>query len=57
LDLFVNNERILLKMHELLFGGTTNNARSQSLRSPNDQITLFNQIKSIKIDVSQELFD
>lgn len=57
MDLFVNNERILLKMHELLFGDTTNNARSQSLRSPNDQITLFNQIKSIKIDVSQELFD
>lgn len=57
MDLFVNNERTLLKMHELLFSGTTNNARSQSLRSPNDQITLFNQFKSIKIDDSQELFD
>lgn len=57
MDLFVNNERTLLKMHELLFGGTTNNGRSQSIRSPNDQITLFNQFKSIKIDDSQELFD
>ncbi len=57
MELFVNNERTMLKMHELLFGGTTKNAQSQSLRSSDDKITLFNEIKSIKIDDSQELFD
>ena len=43
MDLFVNHEKTLLTMHEVMFStkGGQNFAKLQKLRNPSDQITLI----------------
>jgi len=40
LDLFVNNEKTLLRVHEALFPGTTSFIKTQRLKNASDMITI-----------------